>query len=210
MILNSLADESSEYKTIEDLRNVINPSAAYKYEFILLDTDNADADLTTDTKYGWKLVNYPVRTTGTISVSSMLRDIVGMRVYPITTNLLTPVGEPDKVYFNNVVNINNSFNILIEEFSAQSYIAKNGRRFHFDLFPSVLNLATQTYGPSIVPANPYVEYVTSGKGNGWFWFRTPIVSCSTITISMANPYDLVKFDNNTRTLIPIQLILRGW
>jgi hypothetical protein len=187
------------------IQRLVNPKAQYKYAYVLLDTSNAAAELSTDTKFGWRVINYRSLQSGTVSTVSNIRDLVGMRIFPFTMVLVAPVGESGKNYVNNVVNLNNSFNILIHEFAGQSYIGKNGIRFHFDLFPYLMNpLWISIY--SFVPANPYYEFVTSGRGNGWFWFEKPIVEFSTMTISIRNPFDLVKPNNTTRTLIPLQLV----
>jgi hypothetical protein len=192
------------------IQRLVNPKAQYKYAYVLLDTSNAAAELSTDTKFGWRVINYRSLQSGTVSTVSNIRDLVGMRIFPFTMVLVAPVGESGKNYVNNVVNLNNSFNILIHEFAGQSYIGKNGIRFHFDLFPYLMNpsLANNTIKlvPYNVPANPYYEFVTSGRGNGWFWFEKPIVEFSTMTISIRNPFDLVKPNNTTRTLIPLQLV----
>lgn len=189
------------------IQRALNPTAQYQYAYVLLDTNNAAAELSSDTQFGWRVINYISQQSGTVSTVSNIRDLVGMRIFPITTQLITPVGETGKVYTNNVANINNNFTVLIHEFQAQSFVGRDGRKFHFALFPALMNLQTVFFGSAITPANPYFEFTTSGKANGWFWFRTPITEFSTMTISIGNPFDLVKPGaNNTRTLIPLQLI----
>lgn len=209
--LNIKIDKLYNLSDVEYIRSRLNPSSQYEYAYILLDTNNIDPNLSTDTKFGWNLLNYAARLPGTISCVNNVKNIVAMRIFPVTSNLTAPVGETGKTYKNNVVNINNNFTFLIHEFQAQSHIGRDGRRFHFVLFPILMNPATALNPVTrettrYTPTNPYIEFVTTGKGNGWFWFRTPIKEVSTITISMGNPFDLVKLSNTTRTLIPIQLI----
>ncbi len=193
-------------KDLYYIQRKLNVSARYQYAYILLDTDNADSTLSNGTKFGWKFINYISLKPGVVSCVNNIRDLVGMRIFPVKADLTCPINENGKIYYNNVVNVNNNFTILIEEFKAQSFIGRDGRRFHFVLFPAIMNFISQNRGPPITPANPYIEYTTSGKGNGWFWFRTPITEFSTITISIGDPFDLVNLSNNVRTLIPIQLI----
>lgn len=188
------------------IQRQINPKAQYQYAYILLDTNNTAPELSSDTKFGWKVINYTSQQTGTVNVVNNIRDLVGMRIFPVTMRLITPVGETGKNYVNNVVNINNNFTILIHEFQAQSFVGREGRKFHFALFPALMNIQYPTKGPGFTPANPYFEFTTSGKANGWFWFRKPITEFHTMTISIGNPFDLVKLSSNTRTLIPLQLI----
>ncbi len=189
------------------IQRMVNPKAQYQYAYVLLDTNNAAPELTSTTTFGWNVINYISQRSGTVSMVSNIRDLVGMRIFPVTMQLITPVGEAGKTYTNNVTNINNNFTILIHEFQAQSFVGREGRKFHFALFPALMNPQFPAQGPSFTPANPYFEFTTSGKANGWFWFRTPITEFSTMTISIGNPFDLVKPGaNNTRTLIPIQLV----
>ena len=200
----------SKFYGLEDkwyIQRIINQTAQYQYAYVLLDTNNAATELSTDTTFGWRVINYVSLQAGTVSTVNNIRDLVGMRIFPVTMELKTPVGETGKTYINNVVNINNNFTLLIHEFQAQSFIGRNGRRFHFSLFPALMNIEFPFRGPGITPNNPYFEFTTSGKANGWFWFRTPVTEFSTMTISIGNPFDLVKPGaNNTRTLIPLQLI----
>lgn len=189
------------------IQRMLNPTAQYQYAYVLLDTDNAAAELSSDTTFGWRVINYISQQDGTVSTVSNIRDLVGMRIFPVTMQLNTPVGETGKNYVNNVANINNNFTVLIHEFQAQSFVGRDGRKFHFALFPALMNPQFPFRGPAITPTNPYFEFTTSGKANGWFWFRTPITEFSTMTVSIGNPFDLVRPNaNNTRTLIPLQLI----
>jgi hypothetical protein len=188
------------------IQRKLTPHAQYQYAYVLLDTGNASTELSSGNKFVWKVTNFVSLETGVVSCVNNIRDIVGMRLFPVKANLISPINENGKIYYNNVVNVNNNFTILIEEFKAQSFIGRDGRKFHFVLFPAIMNLEEQKFGSPITPANPYIEYVTSGKGNGWFWFRTPITEFNTLTISMGTPFDLVALSSNTRTLIPIQFI----
>ena len=188
------------------IQRMLNPTAQYQYAYVLLDTDNAAAELSSDTTFGWRVINYISQQDGTVSTVSNIRDLVGMRIFPVTMQLRSCC-ETGKNYVNNVANINNNFTVLIHEFQAQSFVGRDGRKFHFALFPALMNPQFPIRGPAITPTNPYFEFTTSGKANGWFWFRTPITEFSTMTISIGNPFDLVRPNaNNTRTLIPLQLI----
>ena len=189
------------------IQRKVNPAAQYQYAYVLLDTNNIATDLSTDTQFGWRFLNFVSLVTGNVNCVSNIRDLVGMRIFPVTMQLVAPVAEAGKVYINPLTNINNNFTVLIHEFQAQSFIGRDGRKFHFDLFPALMNPTLDvSLNPFITPADPYFEFTTSGKGNGWFWFRKPIVSFDTLTISIGNPFDLIKPDNNTRTLIPIQFV----
>lgn len=194
---------SDKYK----LQRLISPKSLYRNTFILLDTNNIDPILSTDTKPSWQIINTLSLKKGTITITHDTRDLVGMRIYPMTTQLTVPVGETGKTYINPVVNINHNFTVLIHEFQGQSYIGRDGRKFHFVLFPQLMNPAIPVpFGVPYTPNNPYIELVTSGKMNGWFWFRKPMTEFSRITVSIGNPFDLVKLSQTVRTLIPLELI----
>jgi hypothetical protein len=189
------------------IQRAITPKSQYQYAYVLLDTNNVAPELSGKTTFGWRVLNYLTQQAGTVSVCNNIRDLVGMRIFPVTSQLITPVGETGKIYTNNNINMNNNFTILIHEFQAQSFIGREGRRFHFSLFPQIMNFNYTISDVGVIPQNPYIEFTVSGKCNGWFWFKTPITEFSTMTISIGNPFDLVQPGaNNTRTLIPLQLI----
>lgn len=202
--------------TIQSLSKKLNPSLNYKSAYILLDTNNRDTTLSTDYKFTWQFLNNTSLSTGTVNVIGKVRDIVAMRLFPVKTNVVSSIlGEENKnkICYNNLVTMNGNFTVLIEEFKAQSYIGRDGRRFHFVMFPAIMNLITvpgPVLGPTYVlawlPANPYIEFTTSGKANGWFYFQKPITQFSTLTVSIGNPFDLMSLSNNGRTLIPLEFI----
>jgi hypothetical protein len=186
----------------ETLENLIAPK--YKYAFILLDTNNIDLNYSNDFKYGWRIIKSNILEQGAINLNYDIGNIVGMRIYPITTQFVTPITEANKTYITKSPNLNNLFTILIHEFQGQSYINEKNK-YHFLLFPQLMNKINDPYIRTI-PSIPYYELVTSGKMNGYFWFKTPITHLSTLTISMYNPYEAIKLNQNIRTLIPLQLI----
>lgn len=189
------------------LQRLISPKATYKNTFVLLDTANIDANSSSDTVPSWQVVNTLSQKKGTITITHDTRDLVGMRIYPMTMQFTVPVGETGKTYINPVVNINHNFTVLIHEFQAQSYIGRDGRKFHFVLFPQLMNpINPGPFAVPYTPPNPYIELTTSGKMNGWFWFKKPITEFSRLSISIGNPFDLVKLSQTVRTLIPIELI----
>lgn len=186
------------------LQRVVNPTSLYKYAYVLLDTDNAASELSSGSTFGWNLINFVSLQLGTVSVIGKVRNIVGVRLYPVTGIFNIPIEVPGKTWISYVANLNYNFTLLIKEFQAQAYVA-HGTKYHFNLFPYVMNYTYYNNYP-IMPLNPYIEYVTSGKGNGWFWFKTPIILANTLTVQLGDPFNQVTQVNNTRTLIPIQLI----
>jgi hypothetical protein len=209
------------------LQRLINPSSQYKKAYILLDTDNAES-FSQYTIFRWNFMPNSQIASETVNVVGNIRDLVGMRIFPVKTSFLsqpssvlaenttaiTTVYAPgffnlngNSEYSNDYINQNHNFTILIDEFSSQSYVGREGRKFHFVLFPFLLNPGSTVHQNYYTPLDPYYELTTSGKGNGWFWFKTPITSFSTLTISIANPFTVLPLNNTTtRVLIPIELI----
>ena len=109
-------------------------------------------------------------------------------------------------------NENHAFTIRIHEFDSQAYVAKAGKKFHFILFPFLMNPvsipAQDPYGDGtkVTPTAPYYELVTSGKGNGWFWFDHPFKKISTFSISIGDPFDDIPISTITRFVLPMELI----
>ncbi len=185
-------------------QRIFVPRAQYKYVYVLLDTSNALNVNGDGTIFQWNFVTNANIQPGVVNAIGKVRDLVAVRCYPVKANYDLTTGLPPG-HYNNFVNLNNNFTILIQEFAPQSYIGRDGRRFHFALFPVLMN---PLYAGAVVysPTDPYYEYVTTGKGNGWFYFRTPIVSFSTLTVSMADPFGLIKLSNTVRTLIPLMFV----
>lgn len=207
----SKSDESKSNKITRESLTVskLNPIIQFKYAYVLLDTNNIDTNLSSDTKFGWNFVPNAKLSTGTVNSTTSIKDLVGMRIFPITSNFIAPITEPGKTLVNDVSNMGYNFTVLIHEFSAQSFVGRNGFKYHFILYPQLMNPTNQPNSTSYTPADPYFEYTTSGKGNGWFWFRKPITTFSTLSVSMGNPFDYVKQTNVTRVLIPLQLVFLG-
>lgn len=191
------------------LTRYMNPKSLYKYAYMLLDTDNVDPVLSTDTMFVWNFLDYVNLITGTVCSTGIIRDVIAMRIYPIKTDLIIPNPEPGKIWSNNVVNLNFNFTVLIDEFKAQSYIGRDGSKFHFVLYPQLMNPITYDAWNKVFrmyPANPYIEFVTSGKGNGWFYFRTPMTQFSTLSVVFGSPFDPITKQTTVRTLIPLQFV----
>lgn len=190
-----------------DLRRAINPSANYKEAFLLFDSNFKDPSRSTGETFAWNVANVQVQQTGTIPIVASLRNVVAMQLYPFTMTLIPPIQAKDKIILSPNVMGNYNYTIYIEEFKSQAIYGRNGRNYHFNTFPYILNPSYLNLSDEpITPANPYVEFVTSGKGNGWFWFQKPIVEFSTITLNFGNPWDLITLPKTTRVILPIKFV----
>lgn len=194
------------------IKQMVNPSSKYIYSYILLDTNNAAPELSSDTTYGWRFENYSVLSPGTINSINNARNLVGMRIFPITMHVsISTINDATKDYYNPFISMINNVTLLIHEFQAQSYIGRDNRKYHFSLFPTVISpintkLSYDEYNINLDNTNSYYEFSTSRNGNGWFWFKQPIIEFSTLTVSLASPFNLIRTSSDNRILIPIQLI----
>lgn len=192
------------------IQRYLAPKAQYKYAYVLLDTANLAPEISSNVRFGWNTVNYISQQRGYVTTVSNIRDLVGMRLFPVTMRLQGSINEPGKVLVNPTHNPNNNVTLLIHEFQSQSFVNREGRKFHFCLFPVLMNPLRIRSSPldavDVVPPAPYYEFTTNGKNNGWFWFNKPITEFSTMSVSIANPFNYLEIGNVDRILIPIQLI----
>lgn len=218
---NNISRIFNNYNSIKKITRVTNPSLHYKSVYVLLDTNNASDVLSEGTRYRWNFRPDAVLLSGSVNGLGVTNKLIGMRIYPMKTDvksepsdtftgsgLLDVISGPGlpELYYNDFTNLNSNFTILIEEFQSQAYVGREGRKFHFVLFPFLMETAKQFGFPDWTPLNPYYEFVTSGKGNGQFWFKNPITEFSTLTISMGNPFNIFPLSKITRTLIPLEFI----
>lgn len=200
----------------------------------VLDQDAAADELSRDSRYKWDFIPRPLFQAGTVNTIGNIGPLIGMRIFPVSIratrltthrylntsdafqNFATNYGSDPwttGIYTEDYINVNNNFTVLIEEFSSQAYIGKDGRKFHFVLYPSLINPDQVPSNPflgenfgSTTPSDPYYELLTSGKGNGWFWFRNPVTSFTTLTVTIASPFEIVHKSKIDRLIIPMELI----
>jgi len=229
-ILKFQSDDKLDQSMIESFYNtsdlhyiqrILNPKTQYKYVHLLLDTANSASVLSEGTRFAWNFTHNALLNSGTVNAIGATQDLIAMRIYPVKTDIVTspertftegiyPIivsgYDQSPFYYNDFANLNNNFTILIEEFASQAFVGRDGRKFHFVLFPVLMNPSSKVKYGQWTPTDPYFEFVTSGKGNGQFVFKTPITTFSTITISMANPFTVFPLSKTVRTLIPLELI----
>ncbi len=159
---------------LSELKMLFNPSSMLVHYYLVLDSDYRDTtneNSTNITKFKW---NYtPTQSTierGFCNSVGVIRDIIGMRMY-----------QPRVPYKSTMDTDAKRVSILIEEFAAQSFIAENGRRFHFILRPEFVSGATS------------IELSTEDYNDGIFNFRKPITKLDTVTISLGNPLDQITY-----------------
>ena len=194
------------------LQRQVHKKTQTKMIQVVLDTNDAELK--------GNIYNWNIASTGSgISLVGNIRDIIAMRTLPMKA---TVDATPSKVYaadnasldiieplpfqYSNVfVNRNNAYTVSIEEMSSQANVGREGRRFHFNYFPQLMNPNTVTlsnFSMDITPLEPYYELLTSGRGNGWFYFKEKIIRIDSLSISIASPFENVT-GQDVRTIIPI-------
>lgn len=203
-----------------EMQRQFNEKTQLKSACVALNTSAACQEVGRQTVFRWVFSVSGAKADNTINVLGNIRDIVGMRALPMK---LTVSAAPSKSYAadnasvditepwgfqykNTFVNRNNAYTVLISEFSSQANMGRDGRKFHFSYFPQLMNPETVSLSNFTLnrsPASPYYEMLTSGRGNGWFWFKKPITDITGLSISIADPFEFITITNATSVIVPI-------
>ena len=146
----------------------------YKRSYIVLKSINRannDGSATLQ-KFKWLYSSSTTPAVGYFNTLERINNICAIRLYQPSFPLVLPV--------------NTSVNILIDEFSTQSFLLTNTRRFHF-------------IGTTIEPSLPYSILIIRGSADGIFNFAYPIQILESLTVSFAideNIIDLSTDPNN--------------
>jgi hypothetical protein len=156
------------------LQALLNPHAQKRSSYITLDSkyrltssDGADS-------IQWNFLNNSaINAQGAVNSIGVVQNIVGIKIQRFRIP-----------YLDSADNVHKKITMLIQEFSAQSHIAQENRRFHFQFSPEIdgnqINLL------------PW----PSGTHHGEFKFRTPITQIDTLSLSFGAPLTAVTFDND--------------
>jgi hypothetical protein len=158
-------------RTLTDLQRLINPALVKKTFSILLDTRYRILDTDGTTSFQWNFINNEITSQGSVNAIGNIRDIVSFRIFPVRMPYLSVA---DNEY--------QRISIFVQEFTAQSFIGQENRRFHFifesDIEDRWINLKPENYN------------------DGFFRFRSPIVRLETLTLSFGAPLEPIVFDTD--------------
>lgn len=161
-------------KTKYQLQRALHPQIQYTKNYIILDSKNR-VPSTNLQQMQWLYLSDALFQQGTVNTKGQVRDLIGMRIYPIRA----------AQNFGLSGQYSPTFTILFEEFKAQSFIGQQRRNFHFML--------RQTPNPVVPPGVPAVaQQELTPMNDGYFWFRKPFTTINTITISLANPLVVIN------------------
>lgn len=181
----------SDFLGINDLtefKMLFNPSSMLVHYYLCLDSDyrdQTDEVSTSITKFTWNYAPTQDKTIGFCNSVGVIRDIIGMRMYQPRVPYLAAMDTDAK-----------RVSVLIEEFKAQSFVAENGRRFHFLLRPNFLTIVQTD-----------IELSTEDYNDGIYNFRKPITTLSKLTVSFGDPLTILSFSTPfNRFIIPFEFI----
>jgi len=151
------------------LQQLLNPQALYRNNYFALDSRYRVLDNDGSKFISWNHVNNVTRAQGTVNTVGTIRDIVAMKVYPIRLP-----------YTTSAENDLRRVTMLIEEFSAQSFVGHENRRFHFVFDVEV--------DGDWIRLNPYFH------NHGIYKFDKPITQFDTVTVTFASPLEEIILD----------------
>jgi hypothetical protein len=187
--INPAADNDKVYyidklfnTEINKLKKEINIKSAYRIENIVLDSFNQNKDYkrqNSSSAISWNYNNSVIFSENSTTTVNNVQNLVGIRVFPIKFRKSSI-----DVTKNAIVAPMMSYNMLIHEFAAQSFIGNNNRRFHimfdmldFSYIESVRNTSIISY---------LFSFELVPKNDGYFWFNPPIKTFSSLTIDFAD------------------------
>jgi len=151
------------------IQKYFNPLALRRNNYILL--DSRYRILTGDgvSQFSWDHVNNVTRAQGTVNTVGNIRDIVQIKVFPTRI--------PYAVQADNQLK---RVTALFQEFSAQSFVGHENRRFH-TVFDSTVD-------------GDYINLDSYYQNEGVYRFGRPITQFNSITLSFASPLEVIQFD----------------
>jgi len=171
--------------TLLSLTRSFNPAATHKTAYLTLDSSVAEF-LDDNTKLRWDYLDILTETPTSTNTNGKIRDVIAIRIHSIVMAKFSSTMDRATV--------------LIDEFSTQSFIAPNGRKFHtinslFDL--EIPNLVNATIAPVVSGFSPdishdkYALFNEYSYNNGIYHFNTPITTFDSLTLSFGDPFELI-------------------
>jgi len=157
-------------KNTIDFVKQINPLSLLRKKYMLLDSRYKAAESTTK-KFIWDFSNDKIQTNGTVNIVGQIRDIISMRIFPFRLP-----------YSANADTKQKRITVLIDEFAAQSFFAHEGRRFHIMCKTDI--------------DSTFIDCDTYFQNNGVHEFVQPFTTFNSITVSFANPLQVIEFEND--------------
>ena len=137
--------------------------------YFLLDSRYRNTESTSN-KFIWDYANSKTQQNGSVNILGDIRDIISISIHSFRI--------PSCRYSN----YHKRITVLIHEFSAQSFIAHENRKFHFSL-------------PYLVDNN-FLDVNNLDK-HYKYHFEKPFTTIPSITVSFGNPLRLINLDDDS-------------
>ena len=160
-----------EQTSPQGIQKYFNPQALYTWNNFFLDSRHRVLDNDGTTFFAWDHVNNVTRSQGTVNTVGNIRDIIQIKVYPIRLP-----------YAAGADNDMRRITCLFDEFSAQSFVGQENRRFH-TVFESKVD-------------GDFIDLDSHYQNDGIYRFGKPITQFNSITLSFASPLETIVFDTD--------------
>lgn len=171
--INQVLGKSSSY----GIRSILNPQSLVSYAYLMLDSRYRVLDTDGTTEFSWNYVSNATTQQGTVNSITKFRDVISIRIMPLRI--------PYTSYLDSTTRLYQRASVYIQEFSAQSFVAHENRRFHF-----LMSATNDSRWINLQPEN---------FNDGVFRFDSPITAVNSLTISFGNPLEQVIFDIDRTT-----------
>lgn len=152
-----------------EIQKFFNPDARLKKNYLVLDSRYRTLENDGTRFFKWDHVNNLNRAQGTVNTVGHLRDIVAIKVFPVRIP-----------YASGADNDLRRVTALFDEFSAQSFIGHENRRFHV-AFESKVD-------------GGFIDLDAYRYNDGTFHFRKPVTQFNSFTLTFGSPLEEVVFD----------------
>jgi hypothetical protein len=153
------------------IQKYFNPRALHTWNYFLLDSRYRVLDNDGTTFFSWDHVNNVNRSQGSVNTVGNIRDIIQIKVYPIRIP-----------YAAGADNDMRRITALFDEFSAQSFVGQENRRFH-TMFESKVD-------------GDFIDLDPQYQNDGIYRFAKPVTQFNSITLTFASPLEKVVFDTD--------------
>lgn len=170
--IHELMKTNLDYKTEPGENKKLKAEKTSKTAYLLLDSKYRILENDGTEYFKWSHINNFYTTQGTVNSIGEIRDIISIRIMQYRL----PIAD-------GVDNIYKRVTFLIHEMASQSFIAHEGRRFHF--------MGVQCHDN---PDPRWLEIYSDDHCDGEYRFAKPITILNEITISFGSPIDIIKFD----------------
>lgn len=161
--------------SINDFKSILNPSIK-KTIMLYLDTRYRILDDNAQYSFKWNVTNNNSTTQGSVNYIGDVNNITSIKISPLR---IPYISSADTSY--------NKLTMLINEFSAQSYIAQENAKFHF-----IFDI--------LKTSEKYIDISAEDNNRGTYRFNNPITRLETLTVSFGSPLQPVIFDVDRRNM----------